>query len=929
MRKLLNHIKSFSSIFALTILSLLVSFTVLSCENSFTENKTEVNTIEQPALVFPANKGAIKIGITTPKTENVRTAMPEMNLYNLNDIKLTGTFKGENYQIAKWSWYPDLEGNTESYFLEVGTWSLTISANYNGFNFSDTKSIIVTEATSQNISFKLSPETTTGGLSYYIDFSTEKTVDHVDYEIKKYPSGDSVSGGTGTLIPEVKNEWYNYVRIERNSDNALENGTYRIIFKFYGGAGNSLYLNTYSEILRITGGITTRKYPYLDLNDVYKITWNTNGGTLKNPVDSLVEQYSIHSDYTNIKFPELEKNGNKWGGWYTTPNPSNTDSPITEFPSNQIGDVEYWAKWIEGHKLSYVIVNSTNQYPISDALAEEYNLPLSHDEDDDTDLSGCTITDGSTNVLGVEFYNDSSLTNIITDSKLEGSSITEDKTIYIKLTDVNHVYVDPEEGVDYTIAAGAGNDKLPFNLNTPAKTVAYAKEWLKNANSSNNPVLYVKSSITRPDDVSALSNLSKNTTVGGEYGGAIVKRYSTFKNAPVINLTSGTVENFEWVTIDGGAEWGTLTANTSVRTGNNSSGLKVTAPLITVASGASLDMKYVYIQNNDNTGMSGTALNVLGTVKMQTCQFNKCKSSYGGAVNVSGSLTAIACHFNNNYATTDGGALKCGANSNVSISGSNFIANESANDGGAIYNSAVTNPLVIDGCYFENNNNSNGTGGTNIYDSGYLKLAGSLQILDGDIYFDVPVTNPKRIILAEDFTCSNIITIVPYQYNNTKIFDLSELTTDTQKSDAVDLFELDTTDYEITIVGNEGIIKPKPGIVTVTPGFPGTYSCGYTLTKNGSDRTINLVIKDTSSGTATVVDPSLINSLKVTLYETGDAIKTWTGTSANNFSEALEFTYPSYLDDPTDTSFYVEVSIKPTAAATVAYSYDFYAVLQH
>ena len=49
--------------------------------------------------------------------------------------------------------------------------------------------------------------------------------------------------------------------LEKCGDNALANGTYRVVFKFYGGTGNSLYLNTYSEIIRITGGITTNKMP--------------------------------------------------------------------------------------------------------------------------------------------------------------------------------------------------------------------------------------------------------------------------------------------------------------------------------------------------------------------------------------------------------------------------------------------------------------------------------------------------------------------------------------------------------------------------------------------------------------------------------------------------------------------------------------------
>ena len=119
------------------------------------------------------------------------------------------------------------------------------------------------------------------------------------------------------------------------------------------------------------------------------------------------------------------------------------------------------------------------------------------------------------------------------------------------------------------------------------------------------------------------------------------------------------------------------------------------------------------------------------------------------------------------------------------------------------------------------------------------------------------------------------------------------------------------------------IIKLIPGTVTVTPGFPGTYSCGYIYTKGESSKRIRLNLKDSSGN---IVPVSLINSLKVTLYETGEVIKTWTGTATNNFAEVIEFDYPSYLDDPTEHSFYVEVSLKPEAGGSVAYSYDFWAL---
>ena len=76
------------------------------------------------------------------------------------------------------------------------------------------------------------------------------------------------------------------------------------------------------------------------------------------------------------------------------------------------------------------------------------------------------------------------------------------------------------------------------------------------------------------------------------------------------------------------------------------------------------------------------------------------------------------------------------------------------------------------------------------------------------------------------------------------------------------------------------------------------------------------------------------NTISVTLYETGDAITTWSGTKeAGTIANALSFDYPAYIPDPGNTSFYVQVSIYPdtgvpSAPATLAYSYDFYATCE-
>ncbi len=120
------------------------------------KKKDDIHAIEQPELVIPQNKGAVKIAVSVPKNQNERTALPHMYPNELQDIKLTGIYDGKEYQIAKWYWYYDVENQVDPLMLEVGQWNLTLSANYRGFTFSDTKTLSVTEGSSNNISFKLS-----------------------------------------------------------------------------------------------------------------------------------------------------------------------------------------------------------------------------------------------------------------------------------------------------------------------------------------------------------------------------------------------------------------------------------------------------------------------------------------------------------------------------------------------------------------------------------------------------------------------------------------------------------------------------------------------------------------------------------------------------------------------------------------------------
>lgn len=131
-------------------------------------------------------------------------------------------------------------------------------------------------------------------------------------------------------------------------------------------------------------------------------------------------------------------------------------------------------------------------------------------------------------------------------------------------------------------------------------------------------------------------------------------------------------------------------------------------------------------------------------------------------------------------------------------------------------------------------------------------------------------------------------------------------------SDVKSAFKIYNSNY---IIDNNGICKLIPGTLQVTPGsFPGNYVCQWKQSVSGSTRTINIIVKDSSGHRLEVgTTAGTLNNVSVDIYEGADYIKTETG---------LSFTYPSYLDPPSGTPFYVRFDVQ--VDATTAYSYDYW-----
>lgn len=172
------------------------------------------------------------------------------------------------------------------------------------------------------------------------------------------------------------------------------------------------------------------------------------------------------------------------------------------------------------------------------------------------------------------------------------------------------------------------------------------------------------------------------------------------------------------------------------------------------------------------------------------------------------------------------------------------------------------------------------------------------------------LNNSDVIIIAGQLSTESEVGI-------TKNFSTADFTTGfAAKTPGVSPSEIFTSDNGYVITPDTDVEgKFAYGTVNVTPGFPGNYVCKWSQTVSGSTRTINITVKDSSTGTPLEVGTTAgtINSVSVDLYEGADKI-----TSSNS----LSFTYPSYLDPPEGTPFYVKFNVQ--VDDTTAYSYDYW-----
>ena len=346
MRKLKNT-NIVKQIFGLLHLPVLLALLLASCSNGISGTNTNSNSAD--------GKTYISISAKTASSRSIAPSTDDYSTEKLTDLELTGHMTSvitvdepvtepEEISLAQAESLAELSG--KSIPIEAGNWLLTLSATLNGVTFYGETRAEIEKGKVNTISFTLTPESSYGGMSITVEFTGEADV--VSVSLKKAGLEELLAGAELTPVQGTDGKKsVTFSRSATNEDERLESGSYYLLFEFFGLEGVGI-LNTVENIVRVKEGITTTAKLTLDLNEIYTITYETNGGE---PDTVLTDRYSRKSEA--ITLPEMKKSGCIFKGWYES---SDTDyaNPLEYIDSSRASDLTLVAYFEEILSTLYV-----------------------------------------------------------------------------------------------------------------------------------------------------------------------------------------------------------------------------------------------------------------------------------------------------------------------------------------------------------------------------------------------------------------------------------------------------------------------------------------------------------------------------------------------------------------------------------------------
>lgn len=240
--------------------------------------------------------------------------------------------------------------------VNSGFWDFTLSAEYNGLLFSDTKSYTVKSEGTNTVSFNLKAVEDFGGCEISFTFtqtSVEKAL--VSLQSLQGAGGTKVIDGENLLVSSVENgKKCDFTRSLTNAAERLPSGKYLLSFDFYGSSGSTsgaasgagaadILLNHYESYLVITAGQIAKADINLDLNAIYTITYKDGSETVIDDDVASGLLISSYSKYSEFDLPTITKSGYIFQGWQK----NGSGDLIQKIDRNTYGDITLVASFIE------------------------------------------------------------------------------------------------------------------------------------------------------------------------------------------------------------------------------------------------------------------------------------------------------------------------------------------------------------------------------------------------------------------------------------------------------------------------------------------------------------------------------------------------------------------------------------------------------
>ena len=312
------------------VLSGLLSSCTLFEDDSSSEIVTAVTTKTEAA------KKAV-LSLSVAGEDEARTALPSVSSAQEFESLDFGATSGVT-SITK-SWTSDSTKSAyskmlaETFEMDTGAWNFTLTAKKGGMTYTGTlNKELVAGANSIEFTLALSELSNEGKGSVEIKLSVPQCVVAVTATLCD-TSENEVSDSSITQSTDLANNIVNY------SAQNVPSGTYLVVFNLYADTSKTLLLGKWREYAGITSDVTSKSEIAIaagDLDKVYTISYELNGGTLK-------ENWAGSYTRRNFQTPtsaDFESRPSEFLGWYMDENFTN---PFNS--ASLTGNLTLYARW--------------------------------------------------------------------------------------------------------------------------------------------------------------------------------------------------------------------------------------------------------------------------------------------------------------------------------------------------------------------------------------------------------------------------------------------------------------------------------------------------------------------------------------------------------------------------------------------------------